>query len=449
MSLRVPATKMARAAASTDSTWADHRSHGVHGVHDVHGVPGARRARRARHASLLVVASLLLALFFTLPARAEGEDQEAVQRAQVERLRGELANHLHLRAFDLLDELVLEWKKTPPFDKDTPVAIVDVTGPFGFGSGLEALIENHLADLLLRHGDTHVRLSHCPACRTVTVHSDARATVISRGVDQPEVLAEAGKKSGSTHALFLDFEAEGSALVLRARVTSLAPTLPIVYARTLSSSTSSAALLRTSDHLVTADEARAEYLDALQQRGPITLLGRLAVTRFAPPNDGVSLALPPLVWVQTGAELAINHSKAWLGSLVVGGAWLPNIYTGVALQSRIHRLVTGAVSSLTHPNVYLFGGASLVTLFGPSALVLRTEQPAVTDVVTAALSGSTPSSTYPAFQLGLDARIGNRLGGAFFVETTPTLAGTLSVGRYVDYGLLQIHSIGGEVSLCF
>ena len=54
--------------------------------------------------------------------------------------------------------------------------------------------------------------------------------MVTRGYDDPEALAQAGVSSGAKHALFLDFEAEGASLVLRARITTLDQSLRIVSA---------------------------------------------------------------------------------------------------------------------------------------------------------------------------------------------------------------------------
>jgi hypothetical protein len=381
---------------------------------------------------------------------ADGLSSDELQRAQVERLRAELANELHLQAFDLLDELVYAWTQQAPFAIDTAVVIADVTVPLGYGSGLEALIENHLTGLLLKHRETHVRLSHCPACSAVTVHAEAKGTVIGKGIDQPAALAAAGLAASSQHALFLDFEAEGSALVLRARITALTPSLPIVYARTLSTTTSSAALLRAGDHLVSAEEAKQQYLDALQGRGPLTIPVRLQVSQFAAPPEGNGGIAPlPLLWLQGGAEMSINHTRDWTGSLVAGATWIPQLYSGFMVQARINRLLTGPAVSLDWPNLYLYAGGTLTMIQGTGALLLRDDVPTIADIVASLAPGATPSVIYPSIQLGLDLRIGNRIGVGFFVETMPTLNSVPGIGRYLDFGLLQVHSIGGEASLCF
>jgi hypothetical protein len=386
---------------------------------------------------------------------AEGTSNEDMQRAQVERLRLEMTNTLHLKAYDLVDELVYGWTQAPPFATDTAVVVGDVVVPYGFGSGLEALVENHLTGLLTKHTETHVRLAHCPACHALTVRSTAKGTTIARGIDQPEALRDAGVAVSARHALFLDFEAEGAALVLRARLTTLDDDLTIVGARTLSSSTSSAALLRAGDTLVSAEAAQKQYLDALTQRGPLTVPLRLAVVQFSPPSEDPETGAPagigtvPLLWLQVGAEMGINHARAWTGTFTVGGTWLPQLYSGFMGEVRVSRLLTGAAASLTQPNLYAFLGGSLVTLFGPSALLLRDDAPNLADLIAASTGVSTPMTVYPALSLGLDLRIGNRVGAGLFVQTAPTLASSPSIGRYLDFGLVQVHAIGGEVTLCF
>lgn len=380
----------------------------------------------------------------------ESLDNVALQRAQAESLRKAMTNHLHLRAFELLDELVYGWGQSPPFGADTAVVLADVTVPFGFGSGLEALIENHFADLIIQHPETRLRLAHCPACSQIMVHADREGTVVSRGIDQPKAMKAAGVDVGAKHALFLDVEAEGSALVLRARITTLDDELSIVVSKTLSSSTSSAALLRTGDHLVSAEVARAEYVDALQQRGPIAIPAKISLYQFAPPPPEVGgIANVPILWVQSGVEFNLNHARDWSGSLVLGGTFVPQLYNGLMVEARVNRLLTGAAASLTHPNLYGFASVSLSTVTGPTALLLRDETPNIADIIGAASGLVLQTATWPSIGTGVDLRIGNRVGAAFFVATTPTLATAPSIGRFLDYGVVQVHAIGGEVTLWF
>ncbi|MGQ0505941.1 MAG: hypothetical protein ACT4TC_11565 [Myxococcaceae bacterium] len=389
----------------------------------------------------------LTALLFVLAAQASPE-VDAAQRAQLESLRAEVAGQLQLQAYDLLDELVYGWNKEPLFAQPTPVVLADVNVPVGFGSGLQALVENHLVGVLTRNPNTRVVLAHCPQCTAVMVHSGAKGTVVARGVDEPETLAKAGALAGSRHALFLDFEVEGAALVLRARVTELKPALPIVYARTLTTSTSSAALLRDGAHLKSAAEARQEYLDALQGRGLYILPIRLGVRTYSPQRSSdFPLQTVPFPWLSVGAEASLTHARAWTAGLSLGISWVPDAHVGVMAQGRISRLLTGSVSSLTHPDLYAYLGASVVMINGRSAMAFRSDLPTTDDVNM--LLGAQPRSIFGAFALGLDLRVKNRIGVGVFVETLTGMDRAIGVGSFLNLGILQIHSIGGEVSFCF
>jgi hypothetical protein len=391
-------------------------------------------------------------LFGGAHARAEGTPGDDVERAQVEQLRAQMAGHLHLRAMNLLDELVLGMKQAPPVQEVTRVVVADVTGPFGYGAGFEALLENHLVDLLLGHADARLQPVHCAACRAVTVHSSSKTTVLARGVDQPEVLAQLGA-TGATHALFIDVEAEGGDVVLRAQLVALQPGLPITWARTLTSSTSSDALLRADERLVTAAEAKQEYLDALRQRGRLTPVTRVALLQFFP-NTGerfdpitgefLGLAVPvaPLYWLGGGAELSFTNNREWLASLSAGGSFLPGLYTSVIVQARLARLV-GDVASLVWPNVYLIGGASLVGILGNEASKLRTPSGTI------AVPNENDLHAWPSIHLGVDVRFGQRLGMALTLEQAPTLYGRDSIAPIGPAWPVQAHALGVEVGLWF
>ncbi|HEX5751624.1 MAG TPA: hypothetical protein VFZ09_35710 [Archangium sp.] len=397
----------------------------------------------------------LLALTLALvssPAWAGVSPEVAeAQRAQMEKLRAEVAGQIQLQAYDLLDELVYGWTRQPVFELETPVVLADVTVPVGFGSGLAALIENHFAELVVKNPRTRVTLAHCPQCTAVVVHSGAKGTIVSRGVDQPEALAAAGALSGARHAIFLDFEAEGSALVLRARITSLEPALPIIHARTLTTSTSSAALLRSGDQLKSAAEARKEYLDALQGRGVFTVPLRFAVRSYASPPSAGPIAAMPFIWLQAGAEVALTQARAWTGTFSLGVTWMPQLHTGFMGQARISRLLTGSVASLTQPDLYLFLGGSVISIHGQGARVFRSEVLNLEDVLSDIPSLLIePHATFAAFPIGLELRVGNRIAASVFLESAPALDTAPSIGTHLNLlGILKFHTVGAEVTFCF
>ncbi len=406
--------------------------------------PRLRRAStrpRARRWLLAAVASVL-------PATAVAAETELTdaQRAQLETLRGEVAAQIQLQAYDLLDELVYSWIEQPPFALETPVVLADVSVPVGFGSGMQSLVENHIASLLTRNPRTRVVLSHCPACTAVVVHSGAKGTIVARGFDEPGTLAAAGNLAGSRHALFLDFEAEGSSLVLRARITGLEPALPIVYAKTLSTSTASPALLRSGETLKSAAGARQEYLDALRGRSVYLIPFRLVVRTYA--SGDLPVVSPPFAWFQAGFEGAFTQARAWTGGISVGFSYAPELHTGWMVQGRIARLLTGPATSLTRPDLYLFFGVSAIDLRGGSAAVFQENDPTLENLLADGRDEDLHDS-FGAVQIGLELRVKNRIAAGLFLETLPSKNDAPAIGDYLDVGFADFESIGTEVSFCF
>jgi len=390
----------------------------------------------------------LCATFWVLPlaARADNEPFDAVDRAKVETLRADVAGEIQLQAYDLLDELVFGWNQQPVFSTDTPVVLADVSVPVGFGSGLQALVETHFASLIIKNPRTHVLLSHCPQCTSVVVRSGAKGTVISRGAQEPQTLQQAGASAGSRHALFLDFEVEGSSLVLRARITRLDADLLIVHAKVLSTSTGTPALLRSDERLKSAGEARQEYLDALRGRSVLAVPLHIGVRTYAP--GGRTVGAPAFVWLSGGVEASLTQKRAWLGSFTVGASWSPQLHVGWMAQARASRLLSGSESSLTSPDIYGFIAGSVISIYGKDAAVFQDRVPNIANLISTA-QGNDPQAVFAAFALGLEIRVKNRIGVGAFLETLPTMTNAQNIGSYVDLGIFAFQSLGVEASLCF
>lgn len=372
-------------------------------------------------------------VFASAAARADNADE--AQLVELEKLRGEVANEIQLAAYDLLDELVYHWTQSPPFAAETPVFVASLTVPVGLGTGLEGRLENHLAALILANPSTAITLSHCPSCTAVVVHSGPAGTVVSRGLDNPEALAKLGGPGGR-HGLHIDLAAEGAWLVLRARITQLTPDLPIVWSRTLSSAVGTPSLLRSPNALKSATEARREYLDALRDRGPLTVPVRFTVRAYkSKTSTGAPVA--PIIWGQTGFELALSQARSWTASAMFGYAWLPDAYDGLMVQSRMSRLISGKTRSLTGPDVYLFFGGALMTLSG-SAIASFTSSPSLP-----------PRATFGGLHIGLEFRVGNRIGASVFLENMPGSGSEEDFGRFFGNDIIDFHSLGSEVTFCF
>ncbi len=399
-------------------------------------------------AALAPMRAVLLGALLGLAAPAWAADPiEEAQLAKLDELRAQVADQVQLAAYDLVDELVWGWTNEPPFADTTSVVLAGVTVPVGLGTGMQALIENHIASVLAANPTTNVQLAHCPQCNAVVVHSGPEATVITRGLDNPDTLAELGADTGR-HALFIDIEAEGSWLVLRARLTRLEPQLPIVWSHTIASSASSPPLLREPDRLMSADEARQEYLRALESRGHLGIPVRLVIRSYAQPDSRGGVPPPPFLWLQSGVELSATQAQAWVGSMVVGYSFIPQAYQGIMGQARIHRLISGRSRSLTHPDLYMYFGAAAITVWGAATSSFRDDKLTASDVI-AEYTGDDPRSIFGALHLGLDLRLGNRIALGGFVETMPIFSDSKNLGSFLDIGSVELHAMGTEVSACF
>jgi hypothetical protein len=393
----------------------------------------------------MVLTPLLTSLLAPAPAWAVTPIEDA-QQAELERVRRQVAGQVQLSAYDLLDELVYGWMSEPVFPNPTPVVLAGVTVPVGLGTGMQALLENHLANLLIQNAGHNIQLVYCPSCTAVLVHSGPKGTVISRGIDNPELLQSLGG-AGGKQALFIDVEAEGTWLVLRARLTELTPDLPIVWSRTLSISAGTPALLRQPQDLKSAAEARQEYLDILRARGPVAIPIRLGVRAYEGPDDG-NIAAPPFLWLQSGVELGLNDARVWIASVMLGYSIIPQAYQGLMSEVRISRLVTGSYRSLTRPDLYAFGGAAIMTVWGPATGSFTNEALNAEDFMQQ-LRGEDPRAIFGTFLFGLDLRIGNRMGMSGFLETLPSFRNSENFGEYVNVAGLGFQSFGTEVTFWF
>ena len=371
---------------------------------------------------------------------------ELAQMRELERARARVAGQVQLAAYDLVDELVYGWTERPPFSQPTPVVVVSVTVPVGLGTGLQALLENHLAAAVTANPSTGVQLVHCPQCTSVVVRSGPEATVVARGIDLPEVLEELGAETGR-HALFVDVEAEGAFLVLRARITRLTPELPIVWSHTLASATSAPALLRQPHDLKSAADARAEYLAALRDRGPLAVPVRVGVRAYARrPDSGLGAA--PFIWLQSGVELGTDSGRAWTGSLLAGYSLVPQAHQGLMGQARVQRLITGRARSTLRPDLYAFVGGAVMSVWGPSTAVFRPRALGADELLTdSALED--PRTSFGAIHFGLDLRVGNRMGLSSFLETIPSLNNSGNLGEYINLAGVRFHCLGTEVAFWF
>ncbi len=392
-----------------------------------------------------LMVGLTLGLSVAAPAHADDPLTQA-QLARLDQARAAVANQVQLSAYDLVDELAHGWTQQPVFAAPTPVVLASVTVPVGLGAGLEALLENHVANVLTENPTTNLTLVHCPECTAVIVHSGPEGTVVSRGIDDPGVLAKLGEDTGR-HALFIDIEAEGSFLVLRAKLTRLTPELPVVWSHTIATSTSVPAMLRETHDLKSAADARREYLDTLRDRGPMLVPVRFAIRSYERGGRALGGA-PPFLWLQSGVELSPHDARAWTSSFLVGYSFIPQAYQGFMGQARVSRLLTGRARSITRPDLYFFVGGAAISVWGQATAAFRRQRLTV-DEILRDVDVEPPRTTFGTFHFGLDLRAGNRIGLSAFLETVPDLRRSPNIGDYVTLFGIEWHTLGTEVTFWF
>lgn len=377
----------------------------------------------------------------------------------LERSRAAVASELQIMSADLLDEFVFGVKANPIFATRSNVVLAGVNVPYGFGAGMTAYLENHFAELILKNPETRMELVHCPECSAVVAHSGPRATVMGRGLRLNEVLSTAGIGTIAKYAVFLDIEAEKSQLVLRGRVTEIRENLPIVYARTISTSTTSPVLLRSSANLKSASEARQEYLDILRNSPFFSFPIRVGVHNFAlsdsntstdsfgRPSATAAVVIPPLVWFIAGAETSFSQSRVWTAEFNLGITNQIDSHDGWLAGARFSRLISGRMRSLTEPDLYFVVGGAVTNLRGSTAATFRKDTLNVADIL-ADRDGGQPRASFSSFRLALEARVKNRVSLSAFLESMPAFAGSQNFGSYLDAGL-EFQSAGMEVGFWF
>ena len=409
--------------------------------------------RRALWLSV-VVASVVSALC----ARAN-EPALPDEVSLLERSRAAVAAELQLMSADLLDEFIFGLKANPIFATRSDIVLAGVNVPYGFGAGMTAYLENHFAELILKNPETRMQLVHCPECSAVVAHSGPRATIMGRGLRLNEFLSSAGIGTIAKYAIFLDIEAEKSQLVLRGRVTEIRENLPIVYARTISTSTTSPVLLRSPANLKSASEARQEYLDILRNSPFFSFPIRVGVHNFAlsqnntttdsfgRPSAGGAIVIPPLVWFIVGAETSFSQSRVWTAEFNLGITNQIDSHDGWLAGGRFSRLISGRMRSLTEPDLYLVVGGAVTNLRGSTAATFRKSTINVADII-ADRTGAQPRASFSSFRLALEARVKNRVSLTAFLESMPAFAGSQNFGTYLDAGL-EFQSAGMEVGFWF
>ncbi len=353
--------------------------------------------------------SLLLFLSLAMPLKAVEGDRELATRA-----RGSSAMTIQFMAADLLDELVYGWTKQSPLGmKSARVALMGVSVPVGLNAHLASLLETHITELLIKNPQAGVIPVYCGACVAITSYSISNRTVIARGAEIPE-LAET-LKTQADYALYLDFEGQGAQLVLRAHIVSLADNR-IVYGRSLAIDSGQPPLLRRSPNLLSAEDARDEYIDILESRKRLNLTLGLRVSIIRTKGQ---VLMAPFVWGSVGMETFINHRKKWLADLKLGVSSIKNEHNAWQLSSRVYRLLNADQVDLMAPDVYVYAGLSYWEISGQQAVIFQDKSQVSPGSIAAKLRNGTydPKAHNTGFILGIEVRLADFMRLGCFVET--------------------------------
>ncbi len=350
---------------------------------------------------ILRVSAHILLLFMAKPLMGQSS-------AVSERTRAEMANSLQFYAQDLLDELVYQWTKNPPLRESTRVVVMGVNVPIGLNAQLAIMLEDHFFELLLKNPKAGLRPVHCIACVALVSRSTDNGVIIGRG-SQVLPMDKHLPQVNADHALYIDIEAEGSRLVLRARLVEFTKDLPIVAAKSIATSTAQAPLLREPGALKSTDEVRQDYLNVLSRRFALNFPVKIATSLFlgAKTNNTEVVAIPPLIWLKLGTETSTTRDELWTGGMHLGISSLPESHDAWSLSGRLSRLISNEVRSLSRPDLYFFLEAGYLEMVGPSAAVFKSNAQITPGEIIAKdkKEKKEPKASETFARFGLEARI--------------------------------------------
>ncbi len=342
---------------------------------------------------------------------------------------------IRFMAADLIDEMVYQWLKEPPALPPTLLTLAEISAPIGVDSRFNDLVENRLYELVQKNPELKVSLIHCSACQQLVATSNSSRTIISRGIDQPEALAELLKVSPNTMGLSLFFEAREREVVLLAQVYELSPPQKLLWSKRLSTVMGTREALRETRPLVSLADARQMQNQILHGREPLKLVSRLHIHNFQSATDMGSLQ--PLLFAEQSLESEILPLRQKRVGLSVGLTSIRDSFSGWTLGGRYASLMFRDTPSLIHPDLYWFAGLQYIRLQGLGAAVFAEEQ---IDVAKLLKENEDPKVSLTAYQLGFEALIKHRFGLSVYVEYLPALSRSQIVAQ--DSFLLPYHGIG-------
>ncbi len=344
---------------------------------------------------------------------------------------------IQIMSAELLDELVYGWTKNPPLGHRARVVLMGVSVPLGLNAQLASFIETHLTQLLIQNPQSGIIPVYCAACVALTSYSVSDKTILARGVEIPEIAQTL--KNQADFALYIDFEGQGALLVLRSYIVSLTDHR-IVHGQSLVTSSSQPPLMRPAAQLLSAEEARREYISVLEGRKRLSLSLGLRASIIRTSNS--SVMAPPFIWATFGAETFVNHRKKWLADFQFGVASLKGNHNAWQLSSRVYRHLFLEHADLITPDVYIYAGPAYWEISGAGAALFKSDQRLTPGDIAAQLSDEAqqPKAHVIGFTLGLEARVADFMRLGLFAESFVNQDQNRNLSR-------NIHSYGLELGV--
>lgn len=311
---------------------------------------------------------------------------------------------IRLMGTDLIDDMFYDFYNKPPFAEQTSLVLSRVSAPVGLSKGFEDFVENRLWQLAQEHPKTNINFIYCQLCSQWIVSSNAKSTIMEKGLDSPTLLKEFPTHTLPQYALSLVFEAEESDLVLLAQIYQVKPPQQIIWAKKYRTSRYSPLALQKKYPLLSLEKAQEQNLRLIYKQEPLQWVTRFNLRSFNNNNE-----MPPMFFVEQSLETTqIPHNNSKLG-FTVGFSSIKSLMEAWSVGGHYARLLMNKRPTLSMPDLYFIAGASYIRLKGPAALPFATG-------VDALEIYKEPRASIVSYRWGLEAHVKHRYGLLVFAE---------------------------------
>ncbi len=340
-------------------------------------------------------------------------------------------SNIRLMGTDLVDEMIYSWTQHPPLPNKTSLILAEISAPVGLDERFRSTVENRLYKLLEENPQLETSLNYCSVCQQFVAYSNPEKTIMSRGIDQPQVIENLVKENRSNYGLSLHFEAVARSLVLRATIFEMQGPQKIVWARVYTTSMSSRRILRQAHPLISQHEARQQQLKILNQRDDMEVVTRFIIRQF---NSSGS-AVPSMIFAEQSFEAVPLPYKNTRMAFTIGFTSIADSMEGWSVGGHLARLMIRKRPHLFLPDFYWFFGGHHLRLRGPNAAIYG-----LGSIDLSSYNGE-PKTSLTAWRLGFESHIKFRFGMMVFIENLPLLKSNSFISQSSFLGI-PYHNFG-------